>query len=85
MVRRDRHDIVMEILKLAKSGKTKTQLMKEVNMSFSQAQQYSSILLEKDLLRTDENRLFRTTKKGLEFIEKCEECFLSHWRWKRKK
>jgi predicted transcriptional regulator len=68
----------MQILKLAKSGKRKTQLMKEVNMSFLQAQQYLGILLDKSLLRTDDH-LFITTKKGLEFVEKCEECLLCNW------
>jgi predicted transcriptional regulator len=79
MVRRDRHDIVLEILESAKSGKIKTELMKGVNMSFTQAQQYLGMLLEKGLLETRENRRFTTTKKGLEFMEKCRECLLRQW------
>jgi len=79
MFRRDRHDIVMEILKSAKSGKIKTELMKDVNMSFTQAQQYLGMLLEKGLLETKENRRFATTKKGLEFMEKCQGCLLRQW------
>jgi predicted transcriptional regulator len=79
VVRRDRHDIVMEILKSAKSGRIKTELMKDVNMSFTQAQQYLSMLMEKGLLQINENRRFTTTKKGLEFMEKCQGCFLSEW------
>jgi predicted transcriptional regulator len=79
MVRRDRHDIVWEILKSAKSGRIKTELMKDVNMSFIQAQQYLGMLLEKGLLQINENRRFTTTKKGLEFMEKCQECFLHQW------
>jgi len=69
----------MEILKSAKPGRIKTELMKDVNMSFTQAQQYLSMLMEKGLLQVNENRRFTTTKKGLEFMEKCEGCFLCEW------
>jgi predicted transcriptional regulator len=79
MGRRDRHDIVMEILKTAKSGRIKTELMKDVNMSFTQAQQYLGMLTKKGLLQVNEDRRFTTTKKGLEFMEKCQGCFLCEW------
>jgi len=83
MVNRDRHDIVMEILENAKSGKKKTELMTNVGLSYAQTKQYLGILLEKRLLEIDEKRRFKTTKKGLEFFEKCKECPLFKWR-KRK-
>jgi predicted transcriptional regulator len=79
MVNRDRHDIVMEVLKKAVSGKTKTELMRDVGLSYVQTKQYFSLLLEKELLEVDKNRLYKTSKKGLEFIDKCEDCFLCHW------
>jgi len=78
-MRRDRHDITIEILKVAISGKRKTVLMKKANISYAQAQQYLSILLEKGLLEIDKNRCFRTTDKGLEFLRKCKDCFLFKW------
>lgn len=84
MVRRDRHDIVMEILKSARYGRIKTEIMKDVNMSFTQAQQYLGMLTTKGLLQITENRRFATTKKGLEFMEKCEECFLCEWHGQKK-
>lgn len=83
MVRRDRHDIVLEILKSSKRGRIKTELMKDVNMSFTQAQQYLGMLTEKGLLQIDENRRFKTTDKGVAFMEKCQECFLSEWHEQR--
>jgi predicted transcriptional regulator len=83
MVRRDRHDIVLEILKRSKRGRIKTELMKDVNMSFTQAQQYLGMLTEKGLLRIDENRRFKTTDKGVAFMEKCRECFLCEWHEQR--
>lgn len=79
MVRRDRHDIVMSILDKAKSGKRKTELMSSVSMSFAQAQQYLGLLLEQGLLEANEGHDFKTTKKGLDFMEKCSQCFLCHW------
>jgi predicted transcriptional regulator len=79
MVNRDRHDIAIEILKRASSGKNKTELMREVGLSFSQAKQYLSMLQEKGLLEVGDKRRFKTTKKGLEFLEKCEACPLFSW------
>jgi predicted transcriptional regulator len=79
MVNRDRHDIVIDILKKASSGKNKTELMRDVNLSFSQSRLYLGNLLENELLEVDERRRFKTTKKGLEFLKKCEECPLFTW------
>jgi len=84
MVNRDRHDIAIEILKKASSGKNKTELMREVGLSFSQAKQYLSMLQEKRLLEVGDKNRFKTTKKGLEFLEKCEACPLFSWDKKNK-
>ncbi len=79
MVNRDRHDITMEILTKAKSGIRKTELMREVGLSFLQTKQYLGILSEKGLVEVDKKQFFKTTRKGLEFLEKCGECFLFKW------
>jgi len=79
MVNRDRHEITMEILKKAKEGKNKTEIIRDVGLSYLQTKQYFGVLLEKGLLEFDESRRFRTTKKGLEFLEKCGECLLFKW------
>lgn len=79
MVNRDRHDITFEILKKSASGKKKTELMREVGLSYSQSKTYLSVLVEKKLLEIDEKRRFKTTDKGLEFLEKCEQCPLFKW------
>lgn len=79
MVNRDRHDIVIEILKKAASGKHKTELMRDVGLSFFQTKQYLGILLKKKLLEVDDKRHYRTTKQGLEFLEKCKICPLFNW------
>jgi len=80
MVNRDRHDITFEILRKAAAGKKRTELMREVGLSYTQSKNYLSVLVEEKLLEMDEKRLFRTTSKGLEFLEKCEECPLFKWK-----
>lgn len=53
--------------------------MREVGLSYTQSKTYLSALVEKGLLEMDEKRLFKTTSKGLEFLEKCEPCPLFKW------
>lgn len=79
MVNRDRHEIVIEILKKASSPKSKTELMREVGLSFSQSKQYVAMLVEKGLLEMNDRHHMTTTKKGLEFLKKCEHCPLFTW------
>jgi predicted transcriptional regulator len=79
MVNRDRHEITIEILKKASGGKKKTEIMRDVGLSYLQARQYLSELVRKGLLVFDQKHYYRTTKKGLEFLEKCAECPLFKW------
>ena len=80
MVNRDRHDITMEILRKAASGKRKTELMRDVGLSYLQAKQYLSALTEKGLLELDKQNRYKTTRKGAEILEKCMECPLFKWK-----
>lgn len=79
MVNRDRHEIAIEILNRAVSGKKKTEIMRDVGLSYLQAKLYLGELVDRGLLETDENRDLKTTKKGLEFLEKCKACPLFGW------
>jgi len=79
MVNRDRHDITFEILEKAISGKRKTELMQDVGLSYNQSKIYLHSLIGKGLLKIEKEHLFKTTKKGLEFLEKCRECPLFKW------
>ena len=45
----------------------------------AQAKQYMNELVRKGLIVLDQKHCYRTTKKGLEFLEKCAECPLFHW------
>jgi len=73
--RRDRLYIIAEILRMAKNGALKTQLMHGVNLSFAQINDYLSSLLSTSLLKTvqEGNKLvYKTTSKGLKFLTNYE-------------
>jgi predicted transcriptional regulator len=82
MVKRDRHDITFEILRKARAGKRKTGLMQDVGLSYLQARYYLNFLMQNGLLELGEKHSYKTTKKGTEFLEKCEQCPLFKWRGK---
>ncbi|UCE29422.1 MAG: hypothetical protein JSV85_01450 [Candidatus Bathyarchaeota archaeon] len=71
--RRARHDIIIKILKTAKDGEKKTNIMFKARLSFSQLEQYLSSL-EKGGFLSEKSGTWRTTKKGLHAIEACEVC-----------
>jgi len=77
--RRDRHDIVAEILKTAVNGQIKTHIMYRAKLSYSQINEYLPLLVEKGFLENihvtrGRQRLtvYRTTPKGIQFIENLE-------------
>jgi predicted transcriptional regulator len=85
MVRRDRHDIAVDILRKAKPGKKKTELMSDVGLSYLQTKQYLDTLFDKGLLEVDEQHRLKTTKKGIAFLERCDECLLFPWEKQNRK
>jgi len=78
-VNRDRHEIVIEILNRAAGGKKKTEIMRDVGLSYLQAKLYLSELVDLGLLEVDYQRNLKTTKKGQGFLDKCEACPLFGW------
>jgi len=74
--RRDRHEIVAEILNIAVDGKIKTHLMYKAKLSYSQVNEYLPLLVAKGFLENPEitkirkhTTIYKTTAKGLEFME----------------
>lgn len=74
--RRDRHDIVVEILKTAVEGKIKTHIMYKAKLSYAQLNEYLPLLIEKGFLENTSvkykkavKRMYKTTAKGLTFLE----------------
>ena len=65
--RRDRLFIIAEILKLARDGSLKTQIMYRATLSFAQLNEYLSFLIRIDLLRLHnekKKKVYKTTAKG---------------------
>jgi predicted transcriptional regulator len=79
MVNRDRHEIAIEILKRAVSGQKKTDIMRDAGLSSLQAKLYLGELVDRGLLQIDWQHNLKTTKRGLEFVEKCKACPLFDW------
>jgi predicted transcriptional regulator len=74
--RRDRQVIIAEITKIARNGASKTQIMYKANLCFSQINAFLVLLQEFNFLdSTDENGrvVYKTTSKGLEFLQKQQE------------
>jgi predicted transcriptional regulator len=71
--RRDKLIIMSEIIDITKKGTSKTQIMFRANLSFSQLNQYISLLVDTGLIEknVDDGRaVFQATAKGLEFLQR---------------
>jgi predicted transcriptional regulator len=71
--RRDRLIIIGEIINITRKGSSKTQIMFKANLSFSQLNQYLSLLLNKALLEKkalNGKFVYLPTTKGLEFLQR---------------
>jgi len=65
-----------EILEVAKEGVLKTQIMYRANLSFAQLKEYLSLLLNLNLLealKTTEKTMYKTTHKGLRYLQSYRE------------
>jgi len=75
--RRDRHDIVAEILETARGGAIKTHIMYQAKLSYGQISEYIPMLVEKGFLEDltvavryrRVKRLLKTTELGVKFLE----------------
>ena len=71
--RRDKLVIMAEIMGIAKNGTSKTHIMFKANLSFSQLNQYLSLLSNTGLLEKFAHNgrvVYQATPKGLEFMER---------------
>ena len=69
--RRDSLVISVAILKAAKSGIRKTQLLSSASLSFTQFTIYAEMLEYRGFLRKSDSS-YQTTKRGLELIKEVE-------------
>ena len=74
MVKRDRVEIIAEILGLCSEPKTKTHVMYGTNLSWKMLQYYLSELQSRELLKVHNNSTrYVTTKRGRDFVKKWRE------------
>jgi predicted transcriptional regulator len=74
--RRDRLEVINEILDVAVNGVVKTKIMYRVNVNFRQFECYVDSLLEADLIEVveaDSRKIYKTTEKGKTLLEKLRE------------
>lgn len=68
MARRNDLDICADILRVARNGAKKTQIVYKANLNFKIVEKYLRRLGENGLLKL-EGRSFTTTRKGAQFLE----------------
>ena len=71
--RRGRQDIIMGILRVAKKGSKKTNMIDKVKLSSAQCTRYLEDL-ERAGYISKEGAVWTTTQKGLQLIGACEIC-----------
>ena len=74
--RRDRLNIIAEVLKIAKDGSLKTQIMYNANLSFAQLNEYLSFLMRMNLLKIEKEEkkiVYKITAKGEKYLESYKE------------
>ena len=71
--KRDRVEIMAEILDLCLDPKTKTHVMYGTNLSWKMLQHYLSHLQSKKLLELHPGKKYITSKRGQEFLIKWKE------------
>ena len=62
----------MDILKIARGGKKKTQIMYKAKLSYDQLRVYLELLNDRGLLENNDG-VYQTTDKGLNYIKTYEE------------
>ena len=65
---RSRTEIVSHILEAANGGATKTKIMYKAFLSYAQLKEYLAILAQNGLLTNDVPATYKTTSKGIKFL-----------------
>ena len=74
--RRDRLDIIAEIMRISREGALKTQIMYQANLSFAQLNGYLELLSRLRLLEktsVDGKEVYVVTEKGLDYLQRHQE------------
>ena len=65
-MKRNRNEIISEILNICKTGSSKTRVVYQANLNFRTVDPYLKLLIKNDLIRVNQGRhiLYETTEKG---------------------
>jgi predicted transcriptional regulator len=66
---RSRTEIASHILEAANGGATKTKIMYKAFLSYAQLKEYLAILAQNGLLTNDVAATYKTTSKGIKFLD----------------
>jgi predicted transcriptional regulator len=69
MRNRSRIELASNILEAANGGATKTKIMYKAFLSYAQLKEYLAMLIQNDLMAQDVEGIYRTTSKGIRFLE----------------
>jgi predicted transcriptional regulator len=70
---RNRTELASNILEAANGGATKTKIMYKAFLSYAQLKEYLSMLIQNDLISQEIGGIYRTTSKGIRFLESSRE------------
>ena len=76
VLRRGRMDIVADILRVAKEGAKKTQIIFRARLNNAQCKKYLSLMMRKGLIEVDKQGkcvLYRASDKGTEYLREYHE------------
>lgn len=70
-MKRNREEIISQILSICKDGAIKTRVVYQANLNFKTVEPYLELLVRNNLLRVqnEKRRLYETTKKGENLLE----------------
>src|SRR2546426_11565366 len=71
--KRNRLEIISEMLALAENGSRKTNIMYRANLSYDLLVHYMSVLRGNELLETQDEQIFFLTRKGRRFLKEFRE------------
>jgi predicted transcriptional regulator len=66
---RNRTELASNILEAANGGATKTKIMYKAFLSYAQLKEYLAMLIQNDLMTQEIEGIYRTTSKGIRFLE----------------
>ncbi|MFL6308753.1 MAG: winged helix-turn-helix domain-containing protein [Nitrososphaera sp.] len=66
---RSRTELASNILEAANGGATKSKIMYRAFLSYGQLKEYLQMLIQNDLMASDVAGIYRTTSKGIRYLE----------------